>query len=197
MWTKELNALNSKISHDDFCKSKYLGLLLYKNDIAGLHLYKFHNFSYNYSFESECISQNYPKEFLSLLVEHNVKTAITFEYLTVFPKYRLKGRLSLGKILLGLSTEFLMSLSWMDAAIGVTRDSRKVHEMARDFGSRVYNYGFWKNNEPSSHTILLKHEFKKSSDLEVSRAVDFLWANRHQQHMDLSLDLPLAKSNAA
>lgn len=121
---------------DIFFRTEIIPVIVYKNEIVGFFLASIYplshcmmaTHSYFSIFSQECKSE---------LVEKRVKSVMSYEYLTVTPKWR-KNNLgfSIGSVLIELGLNF-RNESACGAAIGVASIKAKVNSLAHDNGART------------------------------------------------------------
>jgi hypothetical protein len=179
-WTQVFidNGERRLLTSDAFKRQDLITLLLYDRTIIGMHLYSFFDITLESTKEHSYFSESYTTSYLQLLKQNHVKNAMSWEYLTIDPKWRKRHTgISFAMVLLGMAGK-IQGLLNLDAGIAVSRNDLKVTEMCQQYGATVVVPHFMMHNTPCALIACFRKNIEAPQDKNIKRYVEELWANK-------------------
>ncbi len=178
-WTEILKGLPvpSTLNPNDFTRQSYISALLTSaKNIVGFSLHTVFNLNSSADINHTYFRNNYDPNFSERLKRHNIKLAMTFEYLSLMPEYRNKTLgLSLVPLLAGLAYRLQRQLS-VDASICSCRCDFKVDQFAKMFGGIELSESGLAYGIKTQNIITPTSRLKEPAEIQI--LLDSLWKNR-------------------
>lgn len=135
LWTDIYSEKNSgyEFTSDEFTRQKVITAILYKEQIAAVHLYSFFHLESLADLKMKYF-HFFSEDYLNYLRRRQVKTVMSMEFLTVLPEFRKsKIGFSIGSVISQLGTQ-LFGESHVDAIVAPARNDVGVNKMSYDLG---------------------------------------------------------------
>ena len=178
-WQKTYSDLktSSKLKADDFTRQDIISILYDGDEAVSLMLHTRYNLELEAVRDHSYLS-SYPAEVVSRLRAEGHSSLLSFEYLTLSPKWRktVVGA-PVAKIISGLSVKIVEALGV--SAIAVTRVDRGVNQIFGDFGARLLVSNLTMHNVSVDLMKLDYRDIRPGPEPEVNQLVEFFWHRRN------------------
>ena len=162
---------------DDFLRQDFVIVLKSQGEIAAMHLYSLFELS-QLAAQEHHYFKFYPASFFEFMKTRNSGYVMSFEFLTVNPKFRKSQTgISLGEVLINCAHKFLPILR-VDAGIAPARTDNKVNEMGYRVGWECFQSGIVKRTFSVDLVVGFTDKLKLHPDPELQEVVDSLWIQR-------------------
>ncbi|NJL24242.1 MAG: hypothetical protein HC902_03045 [Calothrix sp. SM1_5_4] len=161
-----------------FFRMSAITVLLFENQIIGMHMYCFFNLEQLSHRDHEYFQSERGSRFIEILQKHGVSRIMSMEFLTVDPNWR-KGSvgISLGAVLSSLGSR-IQRAAGLEAATTIARKDLGVDAFARDFGFENVTEGLNMYNTPVVFQCLFTDKIRDLPDTDTRSYVDLYWRNR-------------------
>lgn len=179
LWLNTFNELTGEkqLNSDDFLRQDEYTFLTYKDEIISFHGYTFFNLN-SPSHRQHSYFESYPADALKQLAEMNLNQVMVMGYFSVAPEWRKSADHPwIAEVQAAFAYQRFKE-SGVDTLITITRNNRKVNEMAARFGSRCLKANLSLHNVEVDLVYTLKSEVKEHSNPFIKNLINKLWRER-------------------
>jgi hypothetical protein len=149
VWQETLNELTGlkSFTSDAFLNADEVATLTYRDEIAAIHLYNYHNLNNFVHIKKSCFEAYNTNTFSKIKDLGN--TTCTFEFLTVNPKLR-KSKLGIhvAPVIAALGLQY--TTPKVDLVLTTTFNKRRVNELSESLGGKIVEGGLKMHNQDVS-----------------------------------------------
>jgi len=181
----EVTGERRRLTADDFLRQDSFAVLMYQNQIIGIHAYSFFNLSSIASAQHSYFEKYFNKNFLKALQTGNFQNIMTMEYFSVAKDWRAKRiGISLAKLIVVLGLRLARECN-ADGTITAARADVPAANIARNLGAISLVDPIEIHTKPTE-LMLFPKDCAEPEASEFKDYLNYLWHSRVNYAIDVN-----------